>query len=99
MLHQLQRAKQCPVATDVQCTAPDPNNFDDECPRVGQVCSNGNPGEYCCRDLCPRNYCTAKGAQALTFTAKNNDNSSSSGNNAVGATIGVATWIIMYLVV
>ncbi|KAL7538366.1 hypothetical protein ACHAWF_006060 [Thalassiosira exigua] len=42
------------------CTAPDPSDFQDECSTVGQPCDNANVGEYCCRDGCPRNYCTAK---------------------------------------
>ncbi|ACI64676.1 predicted protein [Thalassiosira pseudonana CCMP1335] len=51
----------CPDAVFVGCTAPDPSNFADECSNVGEACTNGNPGEFCCRDACPRNYCTAKG--------------------------------------
>lgn len=59
----------CPPAGFVGCTAPDPSDFTDECPTVGQPCVNGNPGEFCCRDACPRNYCTAK--QALpNFSAR-----------------------------
>ena len=50
----------CPPASFVGCTAPNPNNPIDECTTVGQPCVDGNPGEYCCRDGCPRNYCTAK---------------------------------------
>ena len=50
----------CPPASFVGCTAPNPNNPVNECPTVGQPCKDGNPGEYCCRDGCPRNYCTAK---------------------------------------
>ena len=50
----------CPPASFVGCTAPNPNNPIDECPIVGQPCKDGNPGEYCCKDGCPRNYCTAK---------------------------------------
>ena len=42
------------------CTAPDPSNPVDECPTVGKPC--GSSGEFCCRDSCQRNYCTAKGA-------------------------------------
>ena len=52
----------CPPASFVGCTAPDPTDFQDECPTIGQPCVNGNPGEFCCRDACPRNYCTAKQA-------------------------------------
>ena len=44
------------------CTAPDPQNFEDECPTIGEPCPQGNAGEFCCRDACPRNYCTAKQA-------------------------------------
>ena len=47
------------------CTAPDPADFEDECPTVGQPCPQGNAGEFCCRDACPRNYCTAKQAPAV----------------------------------
>jgi hypothetical protein len=50
----------CPPASFVGCTAPDPKNPIDECPTVGEPCTDGNPGEYCCRDGCPRQYCTAK---------------------------------------
>lgn len=50
----------CPPASFVGCTAPNPSNPVDECPTIGQPCEGGNPGEYCCRDGCPRNYCTAK---------------------------------------
>lgn len=50
----------CPSASFVGCTAADPDNPEDECPRLGDPCNNGNPGEFCCRDACPRNYCTAK---------------------------------------
>lgn len=50
----------CPPASFVGCTTPNPNNPVNECPTVGQPCKDGNPGEYCCRDGCPRNYCTAK---------------------------------------
>jgi hypothetical protein len=50
----------CPPASFVGCTAPDPDNLIDECPTVGQPCVDGNDGEYCCKDGCPRNYCTAK---------------------------------------
>jgi len=46
----------------VGCVAADPLTFEDECPTVGQPCINGNPGEFCCRDACPHNYCTSKQA-------------------------------------
>eukprot|EP00571_Detonula_confervacea_P017477 CAMPEP_0172303458 /NCGR_PEP_ID=MMETSP1058-20130122/4995_1 /TAXON_ID=83371 /ORGANISM="Detonula confervacea, Strain CCMP 353" /LENGTH=173 /DNA_ID=CAMNT_0013014279 /DNA_START=53 /DNA_END=574 /DNA_ORIENTATION=+ len=52
----------CPLASFVGCTAPDPANPEDECPTVGEPCESGNVGEFCCRDACPRNYCTAKEA-------------------------------------
>lgn len=48
---------QCP---DVQCTAPDPLNPVDECELIGEPCPDGNEGEFCCLDGCPRKYCTAK---------------------------------------
>lgn len=44
-----------------RCTAPDPTNSVDECSDIGELCVDGNPGEYCCLDLCGRKYCTAKG--------------------------------------
>ncbi|KAL7518120.1 hypothetical protein ACHAWX_002979 [Stephanocyclus meneghinianus] len=50
----------CPPASFVGCTATNPNNPVDECTTVGLPCDGGNEGEYCCRDACPRNYCTAK---------------------------------------
>lgn len=50
----------CPDADFVGCTAPDPTDPQDECPTVGEPCTSGNVGEFCCRDACPRNYCTAK---------------------------------------
>ncbi|KAL3803334.1 hypothetical protein HJC23_009298 [Cyclotella cryptica] len=50
----------CPPASFVGCTAPNPNDPVDECPTVGMPCKGGNEGEFCCRDACPRNYCTAK---------------------------------------
>ena len=51
----------CPPASFVGCTTSDPNNISDECPTVGQPCLNTIiPGVFCCRDQCPRNYCTAK---------------------------------------
>lgn len=46
------------------CTAVDPANPIDECAVVGEPCPNGNNGEFCCKDGCPRNYCTAKQAPA-----------------------------------
>ncbi|KAL3766501.1 hypothetical protein ACHAW5_001170 [Stephanodiscus triporus] len=52
----------CPPASLVGCTAPDPSNPQDECPVVGEPCE-GDSGEFCCPDECPRNYCTAKEAQ------------------------------------
>jgi len=58
----------CPSAEFVGCTAPDPQDFEDECPTIGQPCIGGNPGEFCCRDACPRNYCTAKQAPAMVAT-------------------------------
>lgn len=48
----------CPDANFVGCTAPEPTNPVDECTTVGQLCPNGI--EHCCKDACPRNYCTAK---------------------------------------
>ena len=50
----------CPPASFVGCTAPNPDDPQDECTTVGQMCENGLEGEYCCQDGCPRNYCTAK---------------------------------------
>ena len=47
---------------DFPMLSSDPDDFEDECPTIGQPCVNGNPGEFCCRDACPRNYCTAKQA-------------------------------------
>ena len=44
------------------CTAPDPDNSEDECSDIGKPCLNGVEGEYCCLDFCQRKYCTAKGA-------------------------------------
>lgn len=52
----------CPPASFVGCTAPDPSDFEDECPTLGEPCVDGEAGEFCCRDACPRNYCTAKAA-------------------------------------
>ena len=52
-------------ASFVGCTAPDPQDFEDECPTIGEPCPQGNAGEFCCRDACPRNYCTAKQAPAV----------------------------------
>lgn len=49
----------CPQASDVGCTAFDPSDPKDECSTIGEPCQ-GNAGEFCCRDGCPRNYCTAK---------------------------------------
>jgi len=54
----------CPAAVDVGCTAVDPSNPIDECDIIGEPCVDGNEGEFCCIDTCPRNYCTAK--QAIT---------------------------------
>ena len=51
-------------ASFVGCTAVDPANPIDECTAVGEPCPNGNNGEFCCKDGCPRNYCTAKQAPA-----------------------------------
>jgi len=53
---------QCPAASLVGCTAVDPQNPTDECDVVGEPCVDGNPGEFCCLDECPRKYCTAKQA-------------------------------------
>jgi len=50
----------CPAASSVGCTAPDPSKPTDECPAIGEPCVGGNEGEFCCRDACPRNFCTAK---------------------------------------
>mmetsp|Transcript_33701 Transcript_33701/g.43396 ORF Transcript_33701/g.43396 Transcript_33701/m.43396 type:complete len:211 (+) Transcript_33701:105-737(+) len=56
-------AFRCPNPNFVGCTAPDQDNIQNECPTVGEPCgANGNPGEFCCVDGCPRNYCTAKQA-------------------------------------
>ena len=35
------------------------DNLTDECPIIGQPCPDGNSGEFCCRNQCPRN-CTAR---------------------------------------
>lgn len=51
-------------ASFVGCTAVDPANPIDECAAEGEPCPNGNNGEFCCKDGCPRNYCTAKQAPA-----------------------------------
>ena len=59
------RGFNCPSATAVGCTASDPTQFADECSVIGAPCLNGNPGEYCCIDLCPRKYCTAKEASPV----------------------------------
>ena len=56
----------CPDASFVGCTAVDPTNPEDECTTVGEPCPNGQDGEYCCLDGCPRNYCTAKQAPMMT---------------------------------
>jgi hypothetical protein len=56
----------CPDASFVGCTAVDPTNPEDECTTVGEPCLNGQDGEYCCLDGCPRNYCTAKQAPMMT---------------------------------
>lgn len=58
------RIKQCPQASFVGCTDIDPANPVDECDKLEQECVSGNPGEFCCRDACPRNYCTTKQAPA-----------------------------------
>mmetsp|Transcript_2136 Transcript_2136/g.5089 ORF Transcript_2136/g.5089 Transcript_2136/m.5089 type:complete len:234 (+) Transcript_2136:65-766(+) len=52
----------CPAASFVGCTAPDPNNPEDECSAEGAQCNNGNEREFCCSDNCPRLYCTEKEA-------------------------------------
>ena len=67
-------------------------DFEDECSTVGELCENGNPGEFCCRDGCPRNYCTAKPATSSVkqFSASNTNGSSS--YSLVG---GAATTVIL----
>ena len=55
----------CPSANVVGCTASDPTQFADECSVIGAPCLDGNPGEYCCMDLCPRKWCTAKEASSV----------------------------------
>ncbi|KAL7530351.1 hypothetical protein ACHAXR_004296 [Thalassiosira sp. AJA248-18] len=59
----------CPAADFVGCTAVDPSDPQDECPTVGEPCAGDN-GEFCCRDACPRNYCTAKQATSSLTQAK-----------------------------
>lgn len=54
----------CPDAEFVGCTAVDPQNPKDECPTVGEPCPDSTDGEFCCRDACSRNYCTARQAPA-----------------------------------
>lgn len=56
----------CPNPQVVGCTAVDPTNPVDECSVVGEPCTSGNEGEFCCTDGCPRNYCTAKQAPMST---------------------------------
>jgi len=51
-------------ASLVGCTALDLTDPQDECPTVGEPCAGATDGEFCCRDGCPRNYCTAKQAPA-----------------------------------
>lgn len=81
----------CPAASFIGCTAPDPQDFEDECSTVGELCENGNPGEFCCRDGCPRNYCTAKPATSSVkqFSASNTNGSSSY------SLVGAATAVIL----
>lgn len=47
----------CLPSSVVGCTAVDPYNPMDECSKIGQTC-DGEPEKVCCRDACPRNYCT-----------------------------------------
>jgi len=42
----------------VGCTAPNPLNLDNECRNVRGSCHVGNERRVCCRDACPKNYCT-----------------------------------------
>jgi len=55
----------CPPIIFVGCTAADPAQFEDECRIVGEPCDR--PSEFCCRDGCPRNYCTTKALPPITF--------------------------------
>ncbi|EJK66395.1 hypothetical protein THAOC_12693 [Thalassiosira oceanica] len=50
----------CPAASFVGCTAPDPDNPENECSVEGAKCNNGNDREFCCSDNCLRLYCTEK---------------------------------------
>ena len=55
---------QCPAPDFVVCTAVDLSNPQDECTTAGEPCpGSADVPIYCCRDACPRNYCTAKEAQ------------------------------------
>ena len=45
----------------------DLSNPQDECTTVDEPCpGSADVPIYCCRDACPRNYCTAKEAQPNT---------------------------------
>jgi len=70
----------------VGCTAPDSNDPVDECAAVGQQCNNGNVGEFCCPDACPRNYCTAKQAPPMQFEFEMNMSMSMSMPGTIDAT-------------
>ena len=62
---------QCPAPDFVGCTAVDLSDPQDECTTVGEPCpGSADVPIYCCRDACPRNYCTAKEAQPDASFAK-----------------------------
>lgn len=62
---------QCPAPDFVGCTAIDLSDPQDECTTVGEPCpGSADVPIYCCRDACPRNYCTAKEAQPDASFAK-----------------------------
>ena len=75
----------CPAASFIGCTAPDPQDFEDECSTVGEPCENGNPGEFCCLDGCPRNYCTAKPATSSVKQFSTSNTNGSASYSLVGA--------------
>ena len=79
----------CPAASFIGCTAPDPQDFEDECSTVGEPCENGNPGEFCCLDGCPRNYCTAKPATSSVKQFSTSNTNGSGSYSLVGAAAAV----------
>jgi len=77
----------CQLAADVGCTAVDPANPIDECDVIGEPCVDGNEGEFCCLDNCPRNYCTAKQAPTTFVFMKNQHDMISIDMEEVAATL------------